>query len=121
MAFTTKRLLSESTSGRGILITATATAGTTIHTAVATADGIDEVWLWAYNGHTANLDLTLEMGGTTDPDDHIQYTVPFDDGAHLVCPGLAMAGGLSIAGFTGTTGSQVTVFGYVNRIWTATT
>ncbi len=91
----------------------------TMHTAIATADGIDEIWLWAYNSHTTDLKITVTMGGTDDPDDHIVYDVPFDDGAHLIVPGLVLTGGLNMSAM-GETTNLITVFGYVNRIWTAT-
>ena len=116
----TKELLSDSTSGRGTLIGQIVTAGDDLHTAIAAADGIDEIWIWAYNGHTADVEITIEWGGVTDIVDHIVYSVPFDDGAHLVVPGLLLTGGLDVAAFAGTT-NVVTCFGYVNRIWTATT
>jgi len=51
-----KRKLSGSTDGKPIKVVATATAGTTIHTAVAgtTAGTFDEIWLYAYNGHSSS-------------------------------------------------------------------
>jgi len=111
-----KILLSGSTSGKGIKI---ANTSTTLHTAIATADGLDECWIWAYNSHTADLLITVEFGGTTDPDEVIEYTVPFDDGPHLVVPGLILAGGLTLGAKGGTT-NLIVCYGYVNRIWTAT-
>ncbi len=113
MATFAKQLLSGSTNGKGILITATATAGTTIHAAHATS--LDEVWLWAHNAHTASVAVTLEFGGATDPGEVIVQSVPNDDGLYLLCPGLPATGSVSIAAFAGT-GSVITVFGYVNRI-----
>ena len=61
------RKLSGSTDGLGILIAATATAGTLVHTAVAgtTAGTFDRITLFAYNGHTAAVVLTVEFGGVT--------------------------------------------------------
>ncbi len=107
-----KRKLFGSTNGRGIKIAATATAGTNIHTA---STDLDEVWLWAYNSDTADVVLTLEWGGVTDPNDHIVVTIPFDDGLHLIAPGLLLSGSLSVAGFAGTT-NVITIHGFVNRI-----
>jgi hypothetical protein len=45
MATFSKLVLSGSTDGRMVLVAATATLGTTIHTAHATDQ--DEIWLWA--------------------------------------------------------------------------
>ncbi len=115
MATFSKRILSGSTSGRGILIAATATAGTAVHTAVAGASDIDEVYLYAVNSSTTDVKLTIEFGGVTGPNDLIEYTVPAENGLHLIVPGLPMNGGLAIAAFAGTT-NVIVVFGWVNRI-----
>lgn len=108
----TKLILSGSTNGRGIKVVATSTLGTTIHTAHATA--LDEVWLWAYNSHTADVALTIERGGVTDPDDHIVFTVPFDDGLYQVVPGLLLTGSVVLTAFAGTA-NIIGIHGYVNR------
>ncbi len=113
MAVFSKQLLSGSTNGKGILLTATTTPGTTIHTAHATST--DEIWIWAHNAHTAALDLTIEFGGTTDPGEVFVQPIPNDDGLHLVVPGLPLTNSLSVAGFDGT-GSVITILGYVNRV-----
>ena len=118
MATAKKRLLSGSTDGRMILVTATASAGTTIHTAVAgtTAGTVDEIWLYAINHHTANLKLTIEFGGTTSPNDTIVVWVPYDSGLFLVVPGMILQNGSVVRAFTTTTGSQVSIGGWVNTI-----
>lgn len=108
-----KVLLSGSTNGRGIKVVQTATAGTTIHTANATA--LDEVWLFAFNSHTADVELTIELGGTTAPDDNIVVTVPFDSGVMCVVPGLLVTGSVVVRAFAGTA-NVVVITGYVNRI-----
>lgn len=108
----TKVKLSGSTNGRGIKVVSTATAGTTIH--AATTD-LDEVWLYAYNSHTADVELTIELGGVTSPDDHIKVTVPFKAGVMCVVPGLLMTGSVTVAAFAGTT-NVIIITGYVNRI-----
>ena len=66
MATFTREKLSGSTDGMGIKITQTATPGDTIHTADATA--WDEIYVWLTNLHTAAVTVTIEYGGTTDPD-----------------------------------------------------
>lgn len=119
MATFTKLPLSGSTQGKGIKVVATATAGTTIHTTGTSATTIDEVWLYAYNSHSAAVTLTIEFGGTTDPDNLIVLNVPADSGLTLVVPGLILLGngsaGLTVAAFAGTA-NVVTISGYVNRI-----
>ena len=47
MATYSKAHFSQSTNGRGILVAATSTPGTLIHTAVAGTSDIDEVWIYA--------------------------------------------------------------------------
>lgn len=113
MATITKNLLSGSTSGRGILVAATATPGTLIHTADASAN--DELWLWAVNSSGSDLKLTIEAGGVTSPNDLIEYTVPAEDGLHLIIPGIVYTGSVVIRAFAGTA-NLIACHGYVNRI-----
>lgn len=115
MATITKALLSGSTNGRSILVVATATAGTLIHTATSTANEFDEVWLWAVNSDTTDRKLTIEFGGVTAPNDLIEYTVPAEDGLYMMVPGLLLNGGVVMRAFCATA-NVVTVNGYVNRI-----
>jgi len=111
----TKTLLSGSTNGRQIKVAATATPGTTIHTATNTAGQMDEVWLWAVNSDTSNRKLTVELGGTTSPDDTIEVTIPAESGLVLVVPGLVLNGGVAIRAFAATA-DVVLISGFVNRI-----
>ena len=119
MAIATKRKLSGSTDGLPVKVVATATAGTTIHTAVAgtTAGTYDEIWIWAYNGHTADVTLTIEYGGATVPDQNIIQVVPFKQGLFLVVPGLILQNGLVVKAFAGTA-NVITLSGYVNALVT---
>ena len=109
----TKTLLSGSTNGRQIKVAATATPGTTIHTAHATA--YDEVWLWAVNSDTTARKLTVEYGGTTAPDDLIEVTVPAEGGLMLVVPGWVLTNSLVVKAFCASA-NVVTIGGFVNRI-----
>ena len=116
MAFS-KIELTGSTDGRPIKIAATATPGTTIHTAQAAtgADNYDEIWLWAFNSDTTARKLTIEFGGTTSPDDTIEQTIGAETGLPLVCPGLVLQNSLVVKAFCATT-NVVMLVGYVNRI-----
>ena len=114
MANYTRVLLSGSTNGRGIKVVQTATAGTTIHTAVAGTTDMDEVWLWAENNHTAAVTLTLEWGNAS-TDDNIVVTIPPKSGLYLVAPGLMLQNGLSVRAFAGTA-NVIIIHGYVNRL-----
>jgi hypothetical protein len=115
MATFSKLSLSGSTNGRQILVAATATAGTLIHTAVSGTSSLDEVWLYAVNTSTTAVKLTIEYGGTTAPNDHIELTISGESGLVLVCPGLVLNNGLAIRAFAGTT-NVIAISGYVNRI-----
>lgn len=117
MATAVKRKLSGSTDGKPIKITQTATAGDTIHTAVAgtTAGTYDEIWLYAYNGHTADVVLTIEFGGATVPDQNIVVSIPYKSGLQLVVPGLILQNGMVVKAFAATA-NVITISGFVNSI-----
>jgi hypothetical protein len=110
-----KRKLSGSTDGKAIKVVQTATAGDTIHTAVAgtTAGTFDEIWLWAYNGHTADVVLTIEFGGATVPDQNIVVTIPYKSGLVPVVPGLILQNGMVVKAFA-SVANVVTLSGFVN-------
>lgn len=112
-----KRKLSGSTDGKGIKVAATGTPGTTIHTAVSgtTPGTFDEIWLWAYNDSTADVELTIEFGGTTDPDNLIVVTIPYKSGLIPVVPGLILQNSAVVAAFAGSA-NVVTISGFVNAM-----
>jgi hypothetical protein len=116
MATFSKQLLSGSTNGKAIKVAATATAGTTIHTAVSGTASFDEVWLYAHNSSSATVKLTLEWGEATAPDGNIEINIGAEGtGLVLVAPGLLLQNSLVIKAFAGTA-NVVTLTGYVNRI-----
>lgn len=119
MATFSKVKLSGSTNGRGILVAATASAGTTIHATGTSSTILDELWLYAYNSDTAAIVLTIEWGGTTAPNDNIKVSIPATSGLTLVVPGLILSGtgaaASTVAAFAGTT-NKIVITGYVNRI-----
>lgn len=104
--------------GLGILVAATATAGTAIHTASATATTIDEIWLYAYNHHTSGVLLTIEYGGVTSPKDVVTGTISAASGLVLMVPGLIIQGNASpkIVRAFAATADKISIFGYVNRV-----
>lgn len=111
-----KRKLSGSTDGMAVLVAATATAGTTIHTAVAgtTAGTFDEIYLYAQNNHTAAVALTIEYGDAT-TSHNIIVTVPSKSGLQLIVPGLILQNGLTVKAFAGTT-NVISISGFVNTM-----
>ena len=112
-----KRKLSGSTDGKPILVVQTATAGTTIHTAVSgtTAGTFDEIWLWAFNSSASSVTLTVEFGGATAPDQNIVVTLASKSGLQLITPGLILQNGATVKAFAGTA-NVVTLNGFVNTM-----
>ena len=104
--------------GLAIKVAATATAGTAIHTASATATTIDEIWLYAVNTSTSAVKLTIEWGEATAPDGNIELTVAAESGLVLVSPGLLLQGNASakVVRAFAATANVITIHGYVNRI-----
>jgi hypothetical protein len=109
--------LSGSTHGRAIKVAATATAGTLIHTGTSSTTDCDVVTLYAYNSSASAVNLTIEWGGVSDPDDLIKLSIPATSGLTLVCPDLVIRNSLVVRAFAGTT-NVVTVQGFVNRVAT---
>jgi hypothetical protein len=110
-----KQLLSGGTNGKNIKVVATASAGTTIHTAVSGTSNLDELWLYAMNTDSSDRKLTIEYGGTTSPDDLIEQTITTEAGWTLICPGLLLQNGLVVKAFAAAA-NVVVINGYVNRI-----
>ena len=113
-----KTILSASTDGRGVKVAATSSVGTTIHTGSATAADLHEVWLYAVNSDTSARKLTIQWGGTTEPDDSIEVTIPAESGLVLVAPGLIIKGTatpLVVKAFAATA-NVILIHGYVNVI-----
>jgi hypothetical protein len=109
--------LSGSTHGRAIKVAATATAGTLIHTGTSSTTDCDVVTLYAYNSSASAVNLTIEWGGVSDPDDLIKLSIPATSGLTLVAPDLVIRNSLVVRAFAGTT-NVVTVQGFVNRVAT---
>lgn len=111
----TRTTLSGSTDGNPIKVVATATPGTTIHTAHATA--LDAVYLWATNTDTVSRNLTLEWGGTTDPDNLIVDTAAIPAGLPpvLLIDGQHATNSRVIRAFA-SAANVILVSGYIIRI-----
>ena len=114
-----KTLLSGSTGGMPIKVVATATTGTTIHATGTSATIIDEVWLYATNTSTITINLTIEFGSTTAPDQNIILAIPSKSGLTICISGLVLTGtgsaARTITAFASVTNS-INIVGYVNRI-----
>lgn len=118
MATFAKTILSGSTDGRGILVSATSSSGTTIHTGPTNTAHFHEVWLYAQNYDTTDRKLTVQWGGTTAGSDDIEFTVKAESGLYLIVPGLILKGNstpLVVRAFAAT-GTAIVMHGYVNTI-----
>ncbi len=108
-------LLSGSTDGAPIPITATSSAGTTVHTSVAGTSNIEMVHLWLNCTHTAAVKVSVEWGQTVAAA-NLVVTIPADSGLVRITPegGLPSQNGDVIAIFAGTT-AVVNCWGKVVR------
>lgn len=99
-----------------VLVVATATAGTLIHTAVSgTTDGTyDEIYIFAENNHTLPVTLTIEYGDAT-TSHNIITTLASKSGLQLIIPGLILQNGLTVKAFATVT-NVVSLSGFVNRM-----
>lgn len=117
MATFQRVLLSGSTNGDPIKVVATATPGTAIHTAVSGTSAIDEVTLYVSNTDTVTRTITVEWGGTTDPDHLISkaVSVPASSGPTLLVDALPVNNANAVAAFA-STANVLLVTGKVTRI-----
>lgn len=122
MATYAKTTLSGGTAnGRGILVAATTTSGTVIHTGPTATSTLHEVWLYAVNSSTSSVKLTIQWGGVavTSPNiDEIEVTILPESGLVLIAPGLLIKGvatPLVVGAYAGTA-NVIVIHGYVNTI-----
>lgn len=110
-------LLSGSTNGKPIKVAANATPGTTLHTAISGSSGFDELYLWVANTSSADVALTIEWGGVTDPDNLLckAVTIPANSPPIPIATGMVLNNGAVAAAFA-SAANVLTVTGYVNRI-----
>lgn len=109
--------LSGSTDGRPVIVAATGTPGTTIHTSVTGTTSYDELYLWVSNVTATAATLTIEWGGTTDPGQLMVkgISVPPNSPPIPVVTGQILNNAKVCAAFSGTA-SALNITGYVNRI-----
>ena len=118
MAQFSKQRLSGSTDARGILVAATSSPGTTIHTGPSASATIDELWIYGMNTDTTARKITLQWGGTTSPNDDIELTLNAESGLVLLSPGLMIQGNatpLVVRAFA-SAANTITIHGYIHRI-----
>ncbi len=113
-----KIILSGSTDGVGIPITATTpSGGNTLHTAVTgSAQSIDEIILYAYNTVTTAVNIRIAIGATTATGSRYEHTLPAGEtgGLQPIMPGLVLKNALVVKAYV-STAARVNIFGWVNR------
>ena len=75
--------------------------------------------MWAWNSNTASQLLTIEIDGTTNPDNIFEITLPpTTEGIIPIIQGsITVTGSTTLAGFSPDAATEeVIIFGYVNRI-----
>lgn len=115
MSGVVKSLLSASTDGRAVKVVATASAGTTIHTATAGTGSYDEIWLYAYNSDTQARLLTIQWGGTTAVDDDMKITIPSRFGWVPIVDGALLRNSLVVKAYAAAA-SVITIRGFVHVV-----
>lgn len=109
----TKIALTGASSSALIHITSTTTGSAhVIHTAGPSE--IDEVYIWAQNQHTIDVQLNLEWEGATDPADFLRINVPFKEPPLLIVPGWPLSDSKDIQAWASVT-AVLNIFGYVHR------
>lgn len=93
---------SSSTNGRMTKVAATATPGTALHTVTANSGEYEVLAIYAVNTDTVARDLTIELGGTTSPDDLVVKTMQPKEGLVVVVPRATLTGGVVIRAFAAT-------------------
>lgn len=111
-----KRKLSASRDGRGIKVTATASPGSLIHTALDSiaANEWDEIFIQAVNTSGSAAKLTVEWGGASSPDDLIEITILAESGFTEVIGGNILQNGAAVRAFAAQA-NVIVLHGYVNR------
>lgn len=116
----TKLFLSGSTDGKGILISETSAPGNEIHTTPIGAT--DEIWIYGYNSHTLDIDLTIRWGyeSTYANKDYFAQTVYSQHGLVLLVQGITLFGESGTSNVnaysSSTNANKISLFGFINRI-----
>ena len=118
MSDISKQKFTNSTVGRAILVGATATPGTAIHTVTTNSSQFEEIWLYAANNsNSANASLTVEFGSNSSTD-QINAAIPYKTGLYLIVPGIPLQGDATpptVKAFSNVA-NVVSISGWVNRL-----
>jgi len=107
--------LSGGTNGRNIKVAATTGTGTTIHTATSTSGELERITLYAVNSDSADRKLTIELGGTTSPDDLVEVTISTEAGFTKILENVVLNGGVVVSAICASA-NVVMINGHVVRM-----
>lgn len=110
-------LPSGSTDGKPVKVAATSSPGTTWHTCTSTANTYDELFLQVSNSHTSAVLCTVEIGGTTDPDNLFPkaLSIPPNGTIVVLLTGFRANNGVTVKVFADSA-NKLILMGNVNRI-----
>lgn len=121
MATWSRQQLSGSSNGLPIPINATSSPGTTIHALSTATTSKDAVYVWVWNLATTQSQVTHEMF-TTGSNFQMVQTIPAQDGAYAMIPGIPLTGSTATGSTTSNTlyifataSNRIAAFGYVDR------
>lgn len=99
-----------------VVVNTSAGSADTVDTAVTGTTDRDFYHLWACNTHTADVDVTFLLGGTTEPTNIIcgPLTLAAKSGLSIVLDGLC-ANNAKVLKVYASSASKITVTGYKNR------
>lgn len=111
-----RQLLSASTDGLPVVVAATASPGTLLHTAVGGA-GRDEVFIWVANVTGGPATLSVQWGSTSDPAGMAckGLSIPPNGPPVPIMVGQTIANAQEVRAFSDTA-SALNITGYINRI-----
>lgn len=117
MSSYSRQFLSASTNGQPVNVAATSSPGTTIHTAIASSTTIDEIYAWVTNTDSVDRTITIQFGGTTDPDNSLckAVIVPANSPPIPIISGLCLNNSLVVKAFA-SVANVLLLTGYTNRI-----
>jgi hypothetical protein len=113
MAFTIE-FLSASNSGEPVVIAATSSPGTLIHTSIAGTSQKDEVFLYVNNTGSGVWPFILQMGGTGLANQMAIDIYPKEP-PQLICQGFLVNNSATIRGYSPSGVSGLIINGYVQR------
>jgi hypothetical protein len=89
-----------------------------VHTATSSTSDVDVITLFAYNSSSSAVNLTIQWGGTSTPDDDIKLSIPATSGLTLVVPDLVARNSVVIRAYA-SSANVIIISGYANRVTTS--